>query len=251
VTVPVNRRLGGAFGVSAALHVGVAVAFLLLLTTQSANAPAETPPFPTKFVFISTPGMSGGGGGNPAPASTRQPLEIPAHRQPAPVPITAVATPPPPAPVLDVPVETDAAKILQAAGLSPIPLAASTGGDGRGTTAGSGADDGVGPGRRGGMFDGPYSVGGDVTSPVLVTRVAPSYTSEAMVAKVTGVVMLEAVVRADGTVGDVRVVKSLDAKRGLDQAAIAAAKQWVFKPGTRRGQAVDVIVTLVLEFRLH
>jgi Gram-negative bacterial TonB protein C-terminal len=37
----------------------------------------------------------------------------------------------------------------------------------------------------------------------------------------------------------------------LDLAAIAAAKEWVFKPGTRRGQAVDVIVTLILEFRLH
>jgi hypothetical protein len=38
---------------------------------------------------------------------------------------------------------------------------------------------------------------------------------------------------------------------GLDQMAIEAAKQWTFKPGTRRGQAVDVIVTMILEFRLH
>ena len=57
--------------------------------------------------------------------------------------------------------------------------------------------------------------------------------------------------RADGTIGAVRVVKSLDARHGLDRAAIEAAKQWVFKPGIRRGQAVDVIVTLILEFRLH
>ena len=86
---------------------------------------------------------------------------------------------------------------------------------------------------------------------MLVKRVDPRYTSEAMVTKITGAVVLEAVVRADGSVGAVRVVKSLDARHGLDRAAIEAAKQWVFKPGIRRDQPVDVIVTLILEFRLH
>lgn len=151
--------------------------------------------------------------------------------------------------MLDVPVETDAAKILRAAGLSVTALAA-PGGDGRGRTAGPGRGDGVGPGFEKG-FDGAFPAGGDVTAPVLLKRVPPRYTSEAMVTKITGDVVLEAVVRADGTVGAVRVVKSLDARFGLDRAAIEAAKQWVFAPGTRRGQPVDVIVTLILEFRLH
>ena len=93
--------------------------------------------------------------------------------------------------------------------------------------------------------------GGDVSSPILVKKVEPRYTSAAMVAKITGVVVLEVVVKADGTVGAVRVAKSLDTKLGLDQAAIDAAKEWTFKPGMRRGQPVDVIVTLILEFRLH
>jgi periplasmic protein TonB len=151
--------------------------------------------------------------------------------------------------VLDVQVETDAAKILRAAGLSVTALAA-PGGDGSGSTAGRGRGVGVGPGEKSG-FDGALPTGGDVTAPVLLKRVDPRYTSEAMVTKVTGDVVLEAVVRADGTVGAVRLVKSLDARYGLDKAAIEAAKQWVFSPGKRRGQAVDVIVTLILEFRLH
>jgi len=248
---PLDRRLGGAFGVSAILHVSLVVVAIVMLTTESARAPDDTPPFPTKFVFISTPGSGGGGGGNPTPAPPRQALEVPPHRPSARVPLTAVviSPPPEPTPVLDVQVETDAARILSAAGLSVTALAA-PGGDGRGPTAGSGRGRGVGPGEEHG-FDGASPAGGDVTAPVLVKRVDPRYTSEAMVTKLTGVVVLEAVVRADGSVGAVRVVKSLDAKYGLDRAAIEAAKQWIFKPGIRRGQAVDVIVTLILEFRLH
>lgn len=246
-----DRRLGGAFGVSAAVHVGLAIVAIVLLTSESARAPDDTPPFPTKFVFISAPGSGGGGGGHPDPAPPRQALEIPPHRPSAPVTLTPVVTPPPPepTPVRDVQVETDAAKLLRAAGLSVTALAA-PGGDGRGPTAGPGRGRGVGAGEEHG-FDGALPSGGDVTAPVLVKRVDPRYTSEAMVTKINGVVVLEAVVRADGTIGAVRVVKSLDAKFGLDRAAIEAAKQWVFKPGIRRGQAVDVIVTLILEFRLH
>ena len=236
---------------SAVIHVGIAVVAILVLATESARAPDDTPPFPTKFVFISTPGSGGGGGGHPDPAPPRQALEIPAHRPSAPVQVTPVQAPPPPepTPVLDVQVETDAAKFLRAAGLSVTALAA-PGGDGRGPTAGTGRGRGVGLGEEHG-FDGALPAGGDVTAPVLVKRVDPRYTSEAMVTKITGVVVLEAVVRADGTIGAVRVVKSLDAKFGLDRAAIEAAKAWVFKPGIRRGQPVDVIVTLILEFRLH
>jgi TonB family protein len=253
MNVPVSRRMGGAFGVSAVLHVSLAIIAIVLLTSEAARAPGDTPPFPTKFVFISTPDAGGGGGGHPAPAPRQQQLEVPPHRQPVPVPITAVVTPPPqPTPVLEVPVETDAAKILRAAGLSMTTLAAAPGGEGRGRTAGRGdGDHGVGPGPPDRGFGEALSAGGDVTSPVLVKRVDPKYTSEAMVTKITGVVVLEAVVRADGTIGAVRVVKSLDAKFGLDRTATEAAKQWVFKPGTRRGQPVDVLVTLVLEFRLH
>ena len=69
-----------------------------------------------------------------------------------------------------------------------------------------------------------------------------------MRAKIQGDVELEAVILPNGLVGDIRVVKSLDDKFGLDQEAIKAAKQWVFKPGTKNGQPMATIVAI--PFRL-
>jgi TonB family protein len=73
-----------------------------------------------------------------------------------------------------------------------------------------------------------------------------------MRAKIQGDVELEVVILPNGTVGDVRITKSLDDKFGLDQEAIKAAKQWLFKAGVdRSGQPQPVLVTLILSFRLH
>jgi protein TonB len=66
--------------------------------------------------------------------------------------------------------------------------------------------------------------------------------------KVQGEVVMECVVKADGTVGDKKVVKSLHPD--LDQAALSAAEQWVFEPGKRDGQPVDVRVTITMAFTL-
>jgi protein TonB len=83
-----------------------------------------------------------------------------------------------------------------------------------------------------------------------VSRPKPSYTSEAMKARIQGVVLIEAVVEADGTVGNVKVIRSLDPEFGLDQEAIKTAKRWRFEPGTRLGVPVPVIVTIELTFTL-
>jgi TonB family protein len=96
-----------------------------------------------------------------------------------------------------------------------------------------------------------YRPGPGIEYPVLIRSVQPRYTAEAMRAKRQGVVELEGTVGLDGTMQDVRIVKSLDSSLGLDDAAVAAAKQWLFRPGMRQGQAVPVIVTLLLEFRIH
>jgi TonB family protein len=92
--------------------------------------------------------------------------------------------------------------------------------------------------------------GNGVTPPTLIRQVEPKYTTEAMRAKIAGDIELEAVVNVDGKVGDVRVLRSLDDRFGLDQNAIIAAKQWLFAPGTDRdGRPVPVIVTLILTFK--
>jgi protein TonB len=89
-----------------------------------------------------------------------------------------------------------------------------------------------------------------VTPPSVVKDVKPVYTKEAMDAGIQGQVELEAVVRADGTVGEVTIVKSLDRKYGLDDQAVIAMKQWLFEPGKKDGKAVPVVITVEMTFTL-
>jgi len=96
----------------------------------------------------------------------------------------------------------------------------------------------------------PSRPGKGVTNPVLVKEVHPSYTPEAMRAKIQGGVWLQVVVLADGKVGDVKVTKSLDTVYGLDEQAVKAAKQWTFKPGTKDKKPVPVQVDIEMTFRL-
>ena len=88
-------------------------------------------------------------------------------------------------------------------------------------------------------------------APRVVKEMKPGYTAEAMRAQIQGTVEVEAIVKADGTVGDVRVVRSLDKEHGLDDAAIRAVKGWEFKPGQKDGQVVPVLVNIELTFSLR
>jgi TonB family protein len=90
-----------------------------------------------------------------------------------------------------------------------------------------------------------------VTSPRIIREVKPIYTEAAMRARIEGVVGLKCIVERDGSVGPVRVVRSLDAASGLDDAALAAVKQWRFAPGTKNGAPVRVEITVELSFRLR
>ena len=76
-------------------------------------------------------------------------------------------------------------------------------------------------------------------------------TAEAMRAKVQGAVMVEAIVREDGSVGQVRIVRSLDRTFGLDEEALRAVKNWRFRPGKHQGRNVAVIVEIELTFTLR
>jgi TonB family protein len=64
-------------------------------------------------------------------------------------------------------------------------------------------------------------------------------------------VTVEAIVNADGSVGDVRVVRSFDPSFGLDVEAVRAVRQWRFRAGTRQGRVVPMIVTIELTFSLR
>jgi TonB family protein len=99
---------------------------------------------------------------------------------------------------------------------------------------------------------GPYFTQCDdgVVSPVLVTDIKPRYTSRAMEAGIEGVVALEAVVRTDGMIGEIRLRTSLDPQFGLDQEAARVVKEWRFRPATRFGQPVPIRVEIDVPFRL-
>jgi TonB family protein len=84
--------------------------------------------------------------------------------------------------------------------------------------------------------------------PPTVTRsIKPDHPLNAMQARVSGTVVLEALVDERGNVPDARVIRSIPL---LDQAALDAVKQWQFKPATLKGEAVPAIVQIELEFTL-
>jgi protein TonB len=243
-----RRRLGGALGASAAVHAGLAV---LLLLFGIPSAPGATPANPGEFKYIyylSSPGPSGGGGGQSSPPS-RTSRSTDNVVQATPVTITAKPMDFPTS-TIDALMSADPSKMLQLFGTS-VGTFSTPGGPGRGGGDGPGRGPGIGPGEGGNRGGGPRQVGNGVSSPLPLIQAKPQYTSEAMRARVQGSVTLEVIVRSNGTVGDVRVVKSLDRVFGLDDAAIRAAKQWTFKPALLEGKPVDVIVLIVLDFRIQ
>ena len=110
-------------------------------------------------------------------------------------------------------------------------------GTGTGTGVGSGQGSGLGPGFGGGIGGGAYRPGSGITLPRVLREVKPAYTADAMRAKVQGSVWLECIVMPDGSVGDVKVTRSLDPIFGLDQEAIKAAQDVALPPGHAAGRA--------------
>ena len=90
-----------------------------------------------------------------------------------------------------------------------------------------------------------------VVSPRVIKSVPPAYTPEAMRARIEGKVVLGAVVKDDGTVADITIVRSLDSMYGLDEQAIKALKQWTFEAGTLNGKPVAVRVRVEMDFNLR
>jgi protein TonB len=205
------------------------------------------------IVWLSQPGPGGGGGGGNKTPEPPKKAEIPKVE----VPKIPVPTPEPvPTPVIEpellVPVTTlAAAPTISPGAISANATSSDSRGSGTGTGAGPGTGAGIGPGTGGGIGGGAYRPGNGVLLPAVIKEVKPAYTAEAMRAKVQGTVLLECVVNPDGSVGQVDVVRSLDSSFGLDQEAVKAAKQWRFRPGTRFGEPVAVLVTIELTFTLR
>jgi len=86
------------------------------------------------------------------------------------------------------------------------------------------------------------------TQPEELDRVLPRYPSMARREGVQGAVVVRGVVRKDGTIDDVEVIKDLP--YGLGDAARDAVSRWRFRPATFRGEPIDVYYTVTVNFRL-
>ena len=91
-------------------------------------------------------------------------------------------------------------------------------------------------------------MGPGMTPPTVQSRVEPHYTPEAARAKASGTVVLQAVVKTDGTIDILRVVRGLP--YGLTDSAIDAIKQWRFQPGQQNGQNADIALNVEVNFNL-
>ncbi len=87
-----------------------------------------------------------------------------------------------------------------------------------------------------------------LSSPVPVRKSDPAYPSELIKDKVEGTVVLYAVIRADGTITDVKILNSINSR--LDENAVAALKRWQFSPGSKAGQPVDVEAVVQVPFKV-
>ena len=215
-----------------------------LVWLPDANLPAADPP---------GGGMSGGNRQPDPPQAAQIPgpgdIAVPTSRPHRIVP-DADPKDQPETPAVVVPFQPATAGVQDIAGaLRPVRVG-DVASAGSGSGAGAGYDAGSRPGatRGPGVGDGPPGYGGGSDWPVPVFQVKPQYTRDAMRAKLQGMVTLEVVVQTDGTVGDAKVVRSLDPIFGLDQAAIAAVKAWRFKPAMRAGKPIPVLVTVELTF---
>ncbi|HXT50357.1 MAG TPA: energy transducer TonB [Thermoanaerobaculia bacterium] len=95
----------------------------------------------------------------------------------------------------------------------------------------------------------PYRVGGEVTPPVKISGADPVYTELARRARLTGVVIVEALIDERGSVTSSRVLKGLP--MGLDKAAIAAVETWKFKAAALRGTPVAAYFVVTVNFQLE
>lgn len=262
------RRLSASVAASIAID---ALVLALILFASRHVAPAQPPVVDTLtrgIVWLREegPGGGGGGGGNRMKQPPRQAevpgkdtLTVPVEKKPALEPPRAQIEPNP-IESLDIPAKELASALDSLPGVLSSPGAPSVSqgsgsGGGAGTGSGSGigpgTGSGLGPGNGSGTGGGVYRPGNGVSDPILLREVKPGYTSDAMRARIQGSVFLECVVRPDGSIGEVRIIRSLDSTFGLDLEAIKAARQWRFRPGTRLGEPVPVLVTIQLDFGLR
>ena len=268
-----RARMAPAAVASLGAHVALAVVLFFIVRHAPIQQPAmamapDTTGANIVWLREQGPGGGGGGGGNRMKDPPRQAqlrgqdtVTVPAQKPQALAMSQQFRDEPDAIAQPDIPVKRLASATDSLTGVIAALAGPQTLSQGPGSLDGAGPGDGhgIGPGRGDGLDDGygrnigggPPRPGNGVTTPQVIREVKPAYTPDAMRAKVQGTVLVECLVNADGSVGDVQVRHSLDAAFGLDQEAVKAARQWRFRPGTKLGQPVPVLITIELTFTLR
>jgi TonB family protein len=270
--VLIRRHIGPAFAASLVSHIAMVAVLLLAMRVGRGPVPrivVESEHTTPRMVWLQEPGPGGGGGGGgnrmkDPPRQAKLPgqdtVTVPAAK-PRGLDSGPTIDEQPPVPRLIIPVATLAASTELLPGAiqaPPGPPTLSQGpgtddgaGTGRGTGDGPGLGPGFGRGRDGGMDGDVYRPGNGVTMPIEIQKGTPRYTTDAMRARIQGSITVECVVQTNGVCSRIHVTRSFDPAFGLDQEAIKAAAQWRFRPGTRRGEPVPVLVTMEIAFALR
>ncbi|MEE8349701.1 MAG: TonB family protein [Acidobacteriota bacterium] len=202
---------------------------------------------------LARPAALAGGGDMPEAAPPKPEPTVP---DPKPI-LVPIPDPTPDAPepirkkeIEEIPrIQEEIALDLNIGDITAPPGPPARGGQGQGRTSGPGRGpmSGAGPGTGDG---GVYTIGSGVTMPQILQQTTPSYTDDAIKAKVQGVVILQAVIRKNGRVDSFKVLRGLG--YGLEEKAIQEiASKWRFRPGTLQGRPVDVLATIEVQFNLR
>ena len=227
-----SRSKGVPLVLSSTLHCTMLVVAVFIatlgLTPDAATLRIDDRPEPMRLVFLVTPGPGGGSGGGG--------LLQPAPPEPKPAP-KAEVLPAEPLPAVVAPIVAAPADPRTRIGV--VAQAAA-----QAESHGSGRGGGVGTGTGLGEGD-----GAGIEAPQLLREVKADYTEEARQRGIEGDVVLEIIVRRDGTVGSVKVLQGLGS--GLNDRAVQAVRHWRFAPAQHLGTPVDVTVEVAVEFTLR
>ena len=204
---------------------------MVMVVRTFATTELPDPPVSTKFMMVATPEVPD----VPPPQQQRPPQSATPTTNETAVPLKAPDAIAPEVP-RDIP---DTVAIGPDSGIIP------------GSTGLEGGIDGVPPPPRTVTPPPPpppVHPGGVIKAPQKIHHVAPTYPPIAQAARVSGIVILEALIAEDGSVREVKVLRSLPL---LDAAAIDAVRQWRFTPTLLNGVPVQVIMTVTVTFNLN
>jgi protein TonB len=249
---PKQTHLRGACTTSGMVHAVVVILVLLLLAARAART--EPTPRPRMNVQLRMPVtmvlMPATIALPPARTSIERSSPATNPSRPAPPPARAIEAP------AAAPLETPSRVEAEPAKLDAAPSdgeAVSAGVEGATNGVAGGVVDGTGSGSPVATpmappeAPGPFRVGGQLARPRKIKDVRPVYPASAMSLQVSGSVLIEATIGADGKVHNAIVIRSIGP---LDQAALDAVRQWEYEPSRLNGKPVAVTMVIVVTFAL-